>query len=74
MMTFKFQRLSLLPTMQHKEMVVHQNVRLSDVTASDVLGSDHLPIFFHVLGHVSAKGISAPVETHRLGAVLNLNL
>jgi hypothetical protein len=42
--------------------VVHWNVCLSDVTVSDVLDSVHLPILFHILDHVSAKDISAPVE------------
>jgi len=43
--------------------VAHQNVRQSNVTVSDVLDS-HLQIFFHILDHVSARDISAPVETH----------
>jgi hypothetical protein len=46
------------------DIVVHRNVRLSDVTVSDILDSDHLPIFFHILDHVSARDILAPVESH----------
>jgi len=30
------------------DIVIHQNVRLSDVTVSDVLDPDHLPIIFSV--------------------------
>jgi len=42
--------------------VVYRNVRLSDFTDSDVQNSDHLPIVFHILHHVSAMDILAPVE------------
>jgi hypothetical protein len=42
--------------------VLHRNIRLSDVTISDILDSDHLPTLFHILDHVSARDISAPVE------------
>jgi hypothetical protein len=42
--------------------VAHQNVRLSGVTVSDVMDSDHLPVFFHILDHVSARDISGPVQ------------
>jgi len=31
---------------------------------SNVLDSDHLPIFFHMMDHISTGDISAPVETH----------
>jgi hypothetical protein len=31
------------------DVVVHQNIRLSDVIVSDVLDSDHLPIIFRIL-------------------------
>jgi hypothetical protein len=37
---------------------------LSYGTAFDVLDSEHLPIFFHILDNVGAKDISTPVETH----------
>jgi len=46
------------------DILTHGNVRLSHVTVSDILDSDHLPIFFHIADHVSARDISAPVETH----------
>jgi hypothetical protein len=42
--------------------VVHQNVRLSEVIVSDVLDSDHLPIAFHILDHVTTRNLSDPVE------------
>jgi hypothetical protein len=44
------------------DIVVHKNIRLSDVTVSDILDSDHLPIMFHVLDHVRTKQISKPLE------------
>jgi len=46
------------------DIVVHRNVRLSDITVSGILDSDHLLILFHILDHVSARDISAPVEIH----------
>jgi endonuclease/exonuclease/phosphatase (EEP) superfamily protein YafD len=30
------------------DIVVHQNIRVSDVIVSDILNSDHLPIIFHI--------------------------
>jgi endonuclease/exonuclease/phosphatase family metal-dependent hydrolase len=44
------------------DIVVHQNVRLSEVIVSDVLHSDHLPIIFHILDHVTITNLSDPVE------------
>jgi hypothetical protein len=44
------------------EIVVHQNVRLSKVIVSDVLDSDHLPILFHILDHVTTSNLSEPIE------------
>jgi hypothetical protein len=40
--------------------VLHQNIRLSHVTVSDILDSDHLPTVFHILDHVTTK---KPPET-----------
>jgi endonuclease/exonuclease/phosphatase family metal-dependent hydrolase len=37
------------------DIVVHQNIRLSDVTVSDTLDSDHLPIVFHILDHIKTR-------------------
>jgi hypothetical protein len=33
--------------------VIHQNVRLSEATVTDILDSDHLPIMFRILGPVT---------------------
>jgi hypothetical protein len=44
------------------DIVVHKNIRLSNVIVSDILDSDHLPIIFHILDHVRTKSISAPFE------------
>jgi hypothetical protein len=46
------------------DIVLHRNVRISEVTVVDVLDSDHLPLLFHMLDHVSVRDISAPVEIH----------
>jgi hypothetical protein len=45
------------------DIVIHQNVRLSDISLSEVMDSDHLTVFFHILDSVSARDSSAPVET-----------
>jgi hypothetical protein len=42
--------------------VVHKNIRISNVTVSDILDSDHLPIIFHILDHVKTQNASAPLE------------
>jgi hypothetical protein len=44
------------------DIVVHQNIRVSDVTVSDILDSDHLPIIFNILDHVKIRNISEPIE------------
>jgi hypothetical protein len=46
------------------DIVVHENVRVSDVNILEILDSDHLPILFHMLDHVSIRDISTPVEIH----------
>jgi len=46
------------------DIVAHRNVRLSDITVSDILDSDHVPVLFHILDYVSARNILAPVEIH----------
>jgi hypothetical protein len=40
------------------DIVVHQNIRLSDVTVSDILDSDHMPIIFYLLEHVKVTKLS----------------
>jgi hypothetical protein len=42
--------------------VVHQNVRLSEVTVTDILDSDHLPIIFSILEPVRMREALDPVE------------
>jgi hypothetical protein len=42
--------------------VVHQNIRVSDITVSDILDSYHLPIAFHILDHVKIRNLSDPIE------------
>jgi hypothetical protein len=44
------------------DIVVHKNIRLSDVIVSDILDLDHLPIMFHILDHVRTKHNSKPFE------------
>jgi hypothetical protein len=44
------------------DIVVHQNIRVSDVIVSDILDSDHLPIVFHILDHVKIRNLSEPTE------------
>jgi hypothetical protein len=47
------------------DIVVHKNIRLSNVIVSDILDSDHLPIIFNILDHVRTKNFSAPTEKFR---------
>jgi hypothetical protein len=44
------------------DIVVHQNIRVSDVIVSDILDSDHLPIVFYIQDHVKIRNISEPTE------------
>jgi hypothetical protein len=44
------------------DIVVHKNVRLSEVIVPDILESDHLPIVFHSLDHVRSRNPSDPVD------------
>jgi hypothetical protein len=44
------------------DIVVHQNIRVSDVNVSDILNTDHLPTVFHILDHVKIRNLSEPVE------------
>jgi hypothetical protein len=44
------------------DIVVHENVRLSEVIVSDFLDSDHLPIVFHILDHVRTRNLSEPTK------------
>jgi hypothetical protein len=42
--------------------VVHKNVRLSEIFVSDILGSDHQPVVFHFMHHVRTRNTSDPVD------------
>jgi hypothetical protein len=44
------------------DIVVHQNISLSDVTVSDTLGSDYLPKIFHILNHVKVRYLSEQIK------------
>jgi hypothetical protein len=44
------------------DIVVHQNIRVSEVMVSDILDSVHLPIVFHILDHVKIRNLSEPIE------------
>jgi hypothetical protein len=42
--------------------MIHKNVRLSDVTVSAILGSDHLPNIFHILDHIRGRDLLVRAE------------
>jgi hypothetical protein len=42
--------------------VVHQNIIVSDVTDSDILDPDHLPILFHTLDHAKFTNLLEHIE------------
>jgi hypothetical protein len=44
------------------DIVVQQNIRVSDVIVSDILDSDHLPVVFHILDHAKINNLSEPIE------------
>jgi hypothetical protein len=44
------------------DIMVHKNIRLSNVIVSDILDSDLLPIIFHILDHVRTENVSAPLK------------
>jgi endonuclease/exonuclease/phosphatase (EEP) superfamily protein YafD len=44
------------------DIVVHKDVRISEVRVLDIMDSDHLPIMFCILDHVKAREILDPVE------------
>jgi hypothetical protein len=44
------------------DIVVHQNIRVSDIIVPDILESDHRPVAFHILDHVKSRHLSDPVE------------
>jgi hypothetical protein len=44
------------------DILVHQNIGVSDVIVSDILDSDHLRIIFHILDHVKIWNLADPIE------------
>jgi hypothetical protein len=42
--------------------VVHKNIRVSEVIVSDILDLDHLPFVFNLLNHVRPRNLSDPVD------------
>jgi hypothetical protein len=65
----------ILGTLPLLDIVVHKNIRLSNVTVSDIMDSDHLPIIYHILDTVRTLNTSAPLKKfYRLGAVSKPNL
>jgi hypothetical protein len=44
------------------DIVLHKNIKVSDVIVSNILDSDHLPIVFHILDHVKIRNLSEPIE------------
>jgi hypothetical protein len=44
------------------DIVVHQNISLSEVIVMDILDSDHLPIIFNILDPVRMRETLDPVE------------
>jgi hypothetical protein len=44
------------------DIVMHKNIRFSNVIVSDILDSDHLPIIFHILDAVGTLNNSTPLE------------
>jgi hypothetical protein len=49
------------------DIVVHQNIRVSDGTVSDNLETDHIPVIFHIMGHAKIRNLSEPVEKVKSG-------
>jgi hypothetical protein len=44
------------------DIVVHRNVRPSEVIVSDILDSEHLQIVYQLLDHVRTRNPSDPVD------------
>jgi hypothetical protein len=44
------------------DIVVHKDIRLSEVRVLDIMDSDHLPIMYCILDHIKAREILDPVE------------
>jgi hypothetical protein len=44
------------------DIMVHQNIRVSDVIVYNILDSDHPPIIFHILNNIKIRNLSEPIE------------
>jgi hypothetical protein len=44
------------------DIIMHKNVRLSEINVFDILASYHLPIVFHLLDHIRIRILSDPVD------------
>jgi hypothetical protein len=49
------------------DIVVHQNIRISDGIFSDILDSDDMPIVFHIVDHVKIRNLFDPFEKPQTG-------
>jgi hypothetical protein len=56
------------------DIVVRQNIRVSDVIVSDILDSDYLPILFHILDHAKIRNLSEPVEKFTIWGSISMPL
>jgi hypothetical protein len=44
------------------DIVVHQNIGISDIIVYNILGSDYQPGVFRLLVHVESRNLSEPVD------------
>jgi hypothetical protein len=44
------------------DLVVHQNIRVTDVIVPEILDSDNLSVLFHILDHVKIINFSEPIK------------
>jgi hypothetical protein len=44
------------------DIVVRQNIRVSDIIVCDILHADQQPILFHILEHLKIRNLSEPIE------------
>jgi hypothetical protein len=44
------------------DIVMYKNSWLSEVIFSDILDSDHIPVVFHLLHHISTRNLLDPAD------------
>jgi hypothetical protein len=49
------------------DIMIHKNIRVSDVIVSAILDSDRLPIIFHVLDHVKIRTLTKLLRNSQIG-------